>query len=73
MWSIASGDIVEDNAESCYNVGYDDGRNGPFNEATWDHCGDGEGGDDAYYDGFIDGCMSADNSSDICEAATDAG
>ena len=23
-----------------------------------DNCGDGAGGDDAYYDGFIDGCLS---------------
>ena len=63
---IASSDVAEDNAESCYDAGFDDGENGPFSEATWDHCGDEEGGDDSYYDGFIDGCMSADNSRDVC-------
>jgi hypothetical protein len=71
---IASSDVPEDNAESCYDAGFDDGEKGPFNEATWDHCGDEEGGDDAYYDGFIDGCMSVEgNTRDVCESATDAG
>ena len=27
---------------------------------------------DAYYDGFIDGCMDANNSREVCEQATDA-
>jgi hypothetical protein len=58
--------------DSCYNTGYDDGQNGPFNDGTYDHCGNEESGDDAYYDGFIAGCMDADNTRDVCEQATDA-
>lgn len=59
--------------DSCRNAGYDDGQNGPFSEPTYDHCGDEKGGDDAYYNGFIDGCMSVEgNTRDVCESATDA-
>jgi hypothetical protein len=59
--------------DSCYDAGYDDGQNNPFNHDTYDHCADEEGGDQAYYDGFIDGCMSVEgNTRGICESATDA-
>jgi hypothetical protein len=59
--------------DSCYNAGYDDGQNGPFSKGTYDHCGEEAGGNDAYYDSFIDGCMSVeDNTRDVCESATDA-
>jgi hypothetical protein len=58
--------------ESCYDAGYDDGQNSPFNHDTFDHCADEDGGDQAYYDGFIDGCLDANNSRDVCEQATDA-
>jgi hypothetical protein len=57
---------------SCYDSGYDDGQNGPFSQGTYDHCGEGYGDDD-YYEGFIDGCISVeDNTRDVCESATDA-
>jgi hypothetical protein len=59
--------------DSCRNSGYEDGQNGPFAQGTYDHCGEETGGDDAYYNGFIDGCMDAGNTRDICEQATDAG
>ena len=59
--------------ESCRDSGYRAGQNGPFSQETYDHCGDEDGGDDAYYDGFIDGCMSVSgNTRDVCESATDA-
>ncbi len=58
--------------DSCYDAGYDDGRNDPFNPDTYNHCANEDGGDQAYYDGFIDGCMDEDNSRDVCEQATDA-
>jgi hypothetical protein len=58
--------------DSCYDAGYDDGQNNPFNPDTFDHCADEDGGDQSYYDGFIDGCMDADNSREVCEQATDA-
>jgi hypothetical protein len=59
--------------DSCYDSGYRDGQNGPFSEGAYDHCGDQAGGDKAYYDGFIDGCMSLEgNTIDVYESATDA-
>ncbi|HYZ58338.1 MAG TPA: hypothetical protein VE544_01675 [Nitrososphaeraceae archaeon] len=58
---------------SCRDAGYDDGRNGPFEQGTYNHCGDEPGGDKAYLDGFIDGCISVEgNTRDVCESATDA-
>jgi hypothetical protein len=59
--------------DSCRDAGYNDGQNGPFNQPTYDHCGDEEGGDDAYFNGFINGCIDAGNTRDVCEQATDAG
>ena len=48
------------------------GQNGPFSVDTYDHCGDEKGGDEAYYKGFIDGCMPVEgNTKDVCESATD--
>lgn len=58
--------------DSCYDTGFSDGQNEPFSQATYDHCGDESGGADAYYDGFIDGCLAADNTRGVCESATDA-
>ena len=58
--------------DSCYDAGYDDGQNNPFNHDTYDNCADEDGGDQAYYDGFIVGCLDANNSRDVCEQATDA-
>jgi hypothetical protein len=77
---IMSGHLILANANasnewnnSCYDAGYDDGQNNPFNRDTYDHCADEDGGDQAYYDGFIDGCMSVEgNTRDVCESATDA-
>lgn len=61
----------EDWNESCRDASFEDGRNGPFNDATYDHCGDGATGDKAYLDGFVDGCMSVEgNTRDVCESAT---
>jgi hypothetical protein len=59
--------------DSCYDAGFSDGQNEPFNQSTYDHCGDEQGGADAYYEGFIHGCMSVEgNTRDTCESATDA-
>lgn len=52
---------------SCYDRGYIDGQDYPFNQRTYDRCGDD------YYQGFLQGCMSVEgNSRDICESTTDA-
>jgi hypothetical protein len=56
----------QDYRDSCRDTGYDDGRNGPFDNDKYDECGR------FYYDAFIDGCISADNTIDVCESATDA-
>lgn len=71
----ASSDNVDNNNddwnESCKDAGYDHGRDASFSQDTHDHCGDETGGDEAYYDGFIDGCMSVEgNTRDMCESAT---
>jgi hypothetical protein len=57
----------------CYNVGYDDGQNGSFSiDAFQDNCGPLDSGS-RYYQGFIEGCMSAEgNTREVCESATDA-
>lgn len=71
-------DLEEDDGNgewinSCYDSGYSAGQDGPSNHPTYDHCGDEPGGDDAYYNGFSDGCVSVeDNTRDVCESATDA-
>lgn len=58
--------------ESCRDAGFKDGQNEPFNDVTYDHCGDEEIGDKAYLDGFVDGCMSVEgNTRDVCESVTD--
>jgi hypothetical protein len=52
---------------SCYDRGYIDGEDHPFNQRTYDRCGDD------YYQGFLQGCMSVEgNTRDTCESATDA-
>lgn len=52
---------------SCEGDGLYDGKNSAFSQGLYDMCGD------TYYDSFIEGCMSVDNSRDVCESATDAG
>ena len=62
----------ESDPDNCGGDGYNDGQNGPFSQDRYDNCGD-EGGADAYYQGFIDGCMSVEgNTQKVCEQATDA-
>jgi len=52
---------------SCYDRGFIDGEDYPFNQNTYERCGDD------YYQGFLEGCMSVEgNDRDICESATDA-
>jgi hypothetical protein len=58
-------------AIACEADGYEAGLDGSFSQELYEQCGE-VGGADAYYEAFIDGCMSVDNSRDVCEAATDA-
>ena len=56
-----------DNSVSCHDRGVVDGEDHPFNQGTYDKCGN------EYYQGFIEGCMSVEgNDRNTCESATDA-
>jgi hypothetical protein len=56
---------------ACEADGYEAGREGPFSQELYETCGE-VGGADAYYEGFIEGCMSVGNTEETCEQATDA-
>jgi hypothetical protein len=56
---------------ACEADGYEAGQDGPFSQELYETCQEIGGGDE-YYDAFIEGCMDADNSREVCESATDA-
>ena len=57
---------------ACEADGYEAGRDGAFSQELYETCEEVDGAD-AYYQGFIDGCMSVEgNTRDVCESATDA-
>ncbi len=59
--SASNGDV------SCFERGIIDGEDHPFNQRTYDNCGDD------YYQGFLEGCKVVEgNNRDVCESATDA-
>jgi hypothetical protein len=52
---------------NCYERGLRDGEEHPFNQGTYNVCGDD------YYKGFIEGCISVEgNTKAVYESATDA-
>lgn len=55
-----------DDGGNCREIGYSDGRNGDFDHGIYN-----DGCEDVYLDGFIDGCLDAGNTRDVCESATD--
>jgi hypothetical protein len=61
--------------EACYNNGYRQGQDDPFDGGNYDSCErfrDDNNGKNPYYEGFIDGCKSVEgNTEEICESATD--
>lgn len=61
--------LQEENKQNCYDDGYRDGMNNPFNQDRNQGCDDyGR----AYYNGFIDGCVSVEgNTRETCESFTD--
>ena len=64
-----------DDAKGCYILGRSTGQNGDFQHDWFNQCGTSfylEDGENRYYEGFIEGCMDADNSREVCEAFTDA-
>lgn len=56
--------------ELCYELGYDAGQFRPFLQEDYDLRGDEADGDKEYYDGFIAGCIDANNTRLVCEQAT---
>lgn len=56
---------------ACEADGYEAGQDGPFSQELYETCEE-IGAGDRYYDGFLEGCMDADNSREVCESATDA-
>jgi hypothetical protein len=70
--AFASTGVLE-NAQDCYDAGYEDGRDFPFDGGANDICRqftDDQG--NPYYTGFIYGCMSVEgNTIDDCELSTD--
>lgn len=66
-YGLSGGGWIEGLGDPCYNKGYEDGLDHPYNHETSRKCGD------TYHDAFIEGCMSVEgNTKDICESATDA-
>lgn len=61
--------LYEENTQRCYDDGYEDGQNNPYDHERDFRCD--EFGSPEYYDGFIAGCVDADNTKEICENFTD--
>jgi hypothetical protein len=56
-----------ENEINCYEKGFRDEEEHPFNQNAYDDCGNN------YYRGFIKGCMSVEgNTRKACELATDS-
>ena len=57
----------------CFNEGYTDGRDNPFSLEKFRDCGGSMGAENnAYYNGFVAGCLSVSgNTAEGCEQATD--
>src|SRR5215203_2848029 len=66
---------TSDRTDGCFDEGYKDGRDNPFDIDEYDKCGgsSGDPGNNAYYNGFVAGCLSVKgNTAEICEEATDS-
>ena len=61
-------ELGEQNRQYCFDLGHEDGQNNPFNQDLYRGCDDYPG---MHYNGFIAGCMTADNTQETCERFTD--
>lgn len=61
--------LQEENRRDCYDDGYEDGRNNPFDQERNQGCNEYSR---SYYNGFLAGCESAGNTKETCETFTDA-
>ncbi|MGH9984057.1 MAG: hypothetical protein ACRD8W_08885 [Nitrososphaeraceae archaeon] len=67
-------------APKCWQDGYDDGQNGPFDQVRHEECivdipediKYGSEFNEPYYEAFIYGCQDAGNTEETCERFTDA-
>jgi hypothetical protein len=59
--------LFEENRRNCYEDGFEDGQNNPFDNERDSKCG--EFGN-TYYNGFIAGCVSVDNTKETCVLLT---
>lgn len=58
----------------CFDDGYSDGKDNPFDRDKYAECGGSSGGpgNNEYYNGFVAGCLSVKgNTAGTCEGATD--
>lgn len=60
--------LQEENRRNCYDDGFEDGQNNPFDHDRRSGCSDYN---DSYYRGFIAGCESSGNTKETCERFTD--
>ena len=66
---------THEGTDGCFDEGYEDDRDNPFDIDKYDECGGSLGGpgDNTYYNGFVAGCLSVKgNTAEICEEATDS-
>ncbi len=62
--------LQEENRRNCYNDGYEDGLDNPYNQERGEKCGEYSS---SYYHGFLAGCQSVEgNTFEICDKFTDA-
>jgi hypothetical protein len=63
-------------APECWQDGYDDGQNGPFDQGRHKECvfdipKDVSNFNEPYYEAFVHGCRHAGNTEETCEKFTD--
>jgi hypothetical protein len=65
-----------DTSDDCYDLGYSQGQDKPFQFGNFDSCemfrGEYDNEKNPYYEGFLDGYKSIEgNTEEVCESATD--
>jgi hypothetical protein len=72
--SASAGPRGSVSSDECFDEGFEDGRDNPFSQDKYVECGGSQGaGNNAYYNGFVAGCLSVEgNTANICESATDS-
>ena len=63
-------DSNDNNGKGCYDMGYNEGQNGGYNQNIYNESVDCYG---EYYKGFMKGCQDEGNRLGVCENAADIG